>query len=141
MGDIVKFGRKTEEEKYEEALLSQYEEHHRPKKTDPNQSVAFIINREKAEIAKKIEGVCMEIGNLLGWEGVYKIEKRFFPMELTTVQIILSVPEITLETDQAKVVFKEAIDLADWMTVGSYEGEISIVFYVKDVVRCKTVKK
>lgn len=141
MGDIVKFGRKTEEEKYEEALLSQYEEHHRPKKTDPNQSVAFIINREKAEIAKKIETLCNELGVLFGWRDEYALEKKFFPMELTTVQIILTVPDVTIETEEAKKIFSEAINLADWSSVGSFDGEISVVFYVKDVVRCKTVKK
>lgn len=141
MGDVVKFGRKSEEEKYEEALLAQYKEIHKPKKSDPNQSVAFVVNREKAEKAKKIESLCHRLGILFGWEDEYVFEKKFFPAELTTIQIVLSVPDASIEEEETKTVFNEAISLSDWMSIGSYEGEISLVFYVKNVVQFKTIKK
>lgn len=141
MGDIVKFGKKTEEEKYEEALLSQYKEHYRQKEADLSQSVGFVINREKSEIAKRIEELCRKLGVLFGWRHEYVLEKKFFSMELTTIQIVLSIPDVTIETEEAKKIFSEAVNLADWSSIGSFDGEISIVFYIKDVVKFKTIKK
>lgn len=142
MGEIVKFGRKTEEEKYDEALAEQYRAFQEPEKDDPNQSVAFIIDRAKADIAKRIEEICKELGVAFGWEGEYNLSKEFLPLELTTVQIALNLPDVSIRKPRIKELFHEAITIADWMSIGADdEGGIFIVFYVENVVKFKRVKK
>ena len=140
MGDVVKFERKTEEEKYEEALLAQYKETHRPKEIDPNQSVALVLNKEKVEMARHLEALIWKLVEFIDW-GIddIHIERGFTPgRTLTAVRMQLIVPDLTLSEPEAKETLYKAMTGCDWVDFGSNdEGEIVVQFFIDDVMEVK----